>query len=670
LRYPHTGYAEVLVVSHSRFRRLRLLLIGALCVSMIAPTLADTPPRLLDDNRGDHALAVAESAAFNAAVILLGFPVNPFVSPYLPIVLEGRVLSHPKIHNIYLDDDWDAHNPDAPTVAQLDGFTRALAAGPYLDAAIQYGVHRAEFTGSHGRSLLCAPVQPELGHAELAELNAWITCEVSFSPPVPGLIPPLTGVPQTNDDTLYVVYLPRSMDIVDADCGQMSAMHFFGAAPNFKIDSVLGVPVPRFYSQTFAYALVPSKCAGGGSAQAIRDNLTEAASHEIIEAATDPIVGTGWINNSVVTDVHGGLISELIDAFANIPLDLRAGEVADICEENAQAPPGPPAFPHPTEAVPLVVDDPSLDNRIMVAPYWSAADAEAHANDPVPFNACVPILPKSTVKFGTPTFAGGGGQFITSGTPVTIDATDGGTNTGIATVSYRFFPVGATPPDFTTQPLPIQFAVTGSDGPYLIETFATGNNGLIEVTHATGAVLDNTAPISTIVTPAATQYVHSSTLTLAYSTTDGAGSGVATETATLDGATTVGGHGLASGQAINLLTELALGPHAFNVAGVDHVTNRGVAAVSFTIVVTAESIKDDVNEFLAAGLIKNKGLANSLLAKLSSAADARTRGQCGTASNKYQAFVNELQAQGAKGVDAQAAAIMIGDAQFLIANCP
>jgi hypothetical protein len=79
-------------------------------------------------------------------------------------------------------------------------------------------------------------------------------------------------------------------------------------------------------------------------------------------------------------------------------------------------------------------------------------------------------------------------------------------HSGIATVSYRFYPAGSTPPGFTTQPPPVQFAVTGADGPYVIETFATGNNGLVEVAHQVSAILDNTAPISTIVVPAATQY--------------------------------------------------------------------------------------------------------------------------------------------------------------------
>jgi hypothetical protein len=92
--------------------------------------------------------------------------------------------------------------------------------------------------------------------------------------------------------------------------------------------------------------------------------------------------------------------------------------------------------------------------------------------------------------------------------------------------------------------------------------------------------------------------------------------------------------------------------------------------VSFSIVVTADSIKQDVNQFLAAGLIKSAGLANSLLGKLNAAADARSRGECGTAANQYSAFIDALQAQAGKGVDANAAAIMIADAQYLIANCP
>ena len=653
--------------SKSRFHRLQLFAICVLCASLIAPAVAHTPPDLLDDNRDNVKLEVAETTLFNAALLLLGFNVNPLIGLSVPVTISGRVLAHPKIHNLYLDDDWDANNPDAPTSAQIDSFTRELASSHYLDGARQYGVNRAEFTGSHGRSLFCLPLQPSSAHTEFVELLAWVTCEVSFSPPVPGLIPPLTGVPQTNDDSLYVIYLPRSMNIVDGGCDALSGVHFFGAAPNFHFLDVFGVPIPIPipYSQTFAYAVVPTSCASG-DARAIRDHITKVASHEIVEAATDPLVGTGWMNN-IVTDVDGNFVSRLIDQLSNIDLDLKAGEVGDICEESGHT--GPPAFQHPTSAVAIPVSDPSLDNRILVSPYWSNEDAVAHVNDPTEFNACVPFLPTSTLTFGTPRFTGAG-IFVTSATTLTIDATVAGARTDVASVSYRFYPQGTTAPDFTTQPPPAQFTLSGSDGRYVVEFFATGTNGLVEALQSTVPILDNSPPVSTIVVPAATQYAHSAVLTLDFSVSDGAGSGVASTTSSLDGSTTLSGHGLASGQVINLLTEMSLGPHSFTVEGVDQLANHGIATVPFTIVVTPDSIKEDVNLFLAAGLIKNGGMANSLLSKLSSAAAARTRGQCATAANGYDAFIQELQAQAAKGVDASAATIMIGDAQYLIANCP
>jgi hypothetical protein len=87
-------------------------------------------------------------------------------------------------------------------------------------------------------------------------------------------------------------------------------------------------------------------------------------------------------------------------------------------------------------------------------------------------------------------------------------------------------------------------------------------------------------------------------------------------------------------------------------------------------IVTPESIEGDVTQFLQSGAIKNAGEATSLLSKLVVAAAARAAGNCSTAAKIYQAFINELNAQSGTGVDATAAAIMIADAQYLIAHCP
>lgn len=177
-------------------------------------------------------------------------------------------------------------------------------------------------------------------------------------------------------------------------------------------------------------------------------------------------------------------------------------------------------------------------------------------------------------------------------------------------------------------------------------------------------------PNITITQPTSTQYLHSGTITLNYSATD-TGCGVGSLTATLDGAATLrDGHSLASGSPINLLTELTIGDHTFTVTAVDNVGGTSTASVTFSIIVTPDSIKNDVTQFLAAGAIKNEGLANSLLSKLNAAGAARARGQCTTAANLYQSFINSLQGQSGNGVDATAAAIMIADAQYLITHCP
>jgi FIMAH domain len=276
--------------------------------------------------------------------------------------------------------------------------------------------------------------------------------------------------------------------------------------------------------------------------------------------------------------------------------------------------------------------------------------------------------PQSALTIGSPQYPVGAAQpFVTGSTAFSIDATDDAS--GVHSVWYRYFLQGSTAPEFTrVDGATALFTLIGADGLYQVETYALDNAGNQETAHVQLVYLDTTAPVITINQPAATEYAHSAILTLDYTVDDGAGSGVKSVTPTLDGATTLAGHGLESGQIIQALTELSLGTHVFAINASDNLLNSGGKIVTFEVVVTPESIKEDVNFFLAQGDIKNNGLANSLLAKLNSAANAIERGQGHTAINVYEAFINELNAQSGKGVDATAAAIMIADAQYLIAH--
>ena len=643
-------------------KRLLLRRFGSatLIAVVIATALSAGPlPNLLDDNRDNVGLAAIETAAFDLARLAL-FPIflDPF-SPafsYPPVILEGRVLENPEIHNLYLDSDWDAHNPDAPTRAQLDFLTQELVNSGYFSEAAQYGIGSATFTGSHQREVLCGFFEPIGGTAEFVQILAWVTCMAGYnpfsappSPLPPGTLPPISGVPEGNDNSLYVVYLPRNVEILEGGCGSFKAYHFFAAVP----DIVFGLPPT--VSQTVAFAVVQTKCMTGATPQELRNNIFNAATHEIIEAAHDPLVGLGWINNSVVTEAEGdNFFEELVASFSAIELDLRVGEAADICQFGGTHT-DPPASQRSTPPIPIPTSDGSLGGFFLVAPYWS--------NNP---EGCAPFVPKTTLEFGTPRF----GEFITSATTMTISAVDGGSGTGVASIKWRVYPDFTDPPEFTTQAPPVTFNVVGGDGGYTVEMSATGNNGMVEAVHSSHLILDNTPPAITIVEPMATEYPHSAVLTLDYSASDGLGSGVASLTATLDGSSTLAGHGLGDGQAINLLFELSLGEHTFVVNSQDQVGNASQQSVTFTIIVTPESIKEDVQIFLDAGLIKDPGTATALLAKLNAAADAFANGNCTQAANLYEAFIKLVRTQTPDHIDAVAAAIMIADAEYLIAHCP
>jgi hypothetical protein len=272
------------------------------------------------------------------------------------------------------------------------------------------------------------------------------------------------------------------------------------------------------------------------------------------------------------------------------------------------------------------------------------------------------------------------GQFVSSATPFTL----GSTAPDAQGFQYRSYPQGGLLPIYpSTLPFPLHWThvdlaagaqsvpvfLTGTDGLTLLQYSADTFGQLLEHRHTATATLDNTPPVVTIVQPQPIPYLHSSVLTLNYAATD-AGSGVQSVTPTMDGAAMVGGHGLLSGQAINLLTELNLGAHTFNVTAVDNVKNTGASSVTFTVIVTPESIKGDVTYFLAHGGIVSPNEGNSLLQKLKAAAAYRAAGDCKDASATYQAFINELYAQKGKTVTPTAAAIMIADAQYLIAHCP
>jgi hypothetical protein len=287
----------------------------------------------------------------------------------------------------------------------------------------------------------------------------------------------------------------------------------------------------------------------------------------------------------------------------------------------------------------------------------------------------LPQPPSTALVVGSPSVVAGSTTFVTSATSITLTGSPpAGHASDAVEVHERYWRAGTSAPAETlcsANPCVIHLnANDGLDGAYTIEYWTVDTTtGVIETVNSASLTLDKTAPSIVITQPAATQYAHSATLTLDYSVSDGSGSGVATFVPTLDGATTVGGHGLQPGQAINLLTEVSLGTHTFTVVATDRLGNNRSISVTFTVVVTPTSIEDDVNGFVASGDITKAGIAESLLAKLNAAAAAQASGNCPAAINIWNAFINEIQAQVGKSITQSAANIMIADAQYVIAHC-
>ena len=212
-----------------------------------------------------------------------------------------------------------------------------------------------------------------------------------------------------------------------------------------------------------------------------------------------------------------------------------------------------------------------------------------------------------------------------------------------------------------------QASVPMSLGQHEVKLIVADQQGSFGGDTLTVHVVDTQGPGITIVQPKPIAYNHSDTLVLDDTVAD-ACTGVDSVSARLDGADTVAGHGLASGQPIHLLTELALGEHTFTVNAVDKQGNKSSASVTFSIVVTPESIEEDVRQLEASGAITHPG--QSLLAKLAAAARQYHDQNCRAASQIYQAFLHEVQAQRGKSIDPGAADVLTADAQFLIDHCP
>jgi hypothetical protein len=280
----------------------------------------------LDDNRN----------RFTAAN-LLGLSFLPsFVTNFLPGI-SGRVIQQPAVHALFWDRSWDQDDPGFAQSNVMNGLNALINSG-YLSDAAEYGVGDPTLTGGDvaAPALVC-PGTSGSGNVSMLTLMFWITCEAgggvwadTESPGSGGIegVPQVDGLPLADDNTDYVIFMPKGASIGLGSinsCGDFGAFHFFTVVSELRVGWALFAPYPEVDYQTVPFIVTPIDCASHPGGPSGVTGLIDNVSHELVESATDPLVGLGWIENNQFS-------------FSDPKKIFKNGEASDICENAGDGP--------------------------------------------------------------------------------------------------------------------------------------------------------------------------------------------------------------------------------------------------------------------------------------------------------------------------------------------
>jgi hypothetical protein len=189
----------------------------------------------------------------------------------------GPLLTKVQVYNIFWGKKWSG-GPGAGIATKLNDFHKAILVSPLIDQLAEYSVPSQSI--GHGSLIgskvitANAPVGSVTDTTVRTQLKAWIGAHT---------------VPANTPNTLYFIYLDPG--IVSIMGGSKSCSSYCGYHD----------AVGKAY-----YAVMPyPNCAGCLGGLAAFDALTGTSSHELCEAITDPVPGSGWYDN------HNGEIGDI-----------------------------------------------------------------------------------------------------------------------------------------------------------------------------------------------------------------------------------------------------------------------------------------------------------------------------------------------------------------------
>jgi hypothetical protein len=224
-----------------------------------------------------------------------GKPSDVYPAPHGPVPqvvnYGGPVLKTPKIVPVFFEKD------DQATVTKLIDFTAKVGLTSYWkQVTAEYGVGVA----SSLAPIVLSETLPSI--IDDTAIQSWLKGKLHNADP---------AFPIADENTLFIIYYPAGVTITDGGGGK-SCSSFGGYHSNVTLDAAHG-------NLEVAYAVMP-RCNHFGDLTGL-DAVTGPASHELIEAATDPYP---------MTNPAYAMIDTLHYYWVRV---LGGGETADLCAQ-------------------------------------------------------------------------------------------------------------------------------------------------------------------------------------------------------------------------------------------------------------------------------------------------------------------------------------------------
>jgi hypothetical protein len=212
----------------------------------------------------------------------------------------GPLLQAAQVFVFFWGTAWEGQQ--AALVQQINQFFDFVLTSVLLDQMAEYSVAGISIGHGSRTGALILSTDPPATIAD-SDIQALIQQEITND----------SAVPQPTANTLYFVFLPPGVTVTVDGGTSCSTLCGYHSDINGKI----------------YYAVMPyPDCAGCARANSVADALTVASSHELCEAITDPVPGSGWYDdqNGEIGDICAWKTKKLGSVMVQLEWSNQAGQ--------------------------------------------------------------------------------------------------------------------------------------------------------------------------------------------------------------------------------------------------------------------------------------------------------------------------------------------------------